>query len=79
MLAARERVMIEINITSERLDSLIDILPCMREPTISRLFGDGEYAVKAAVRRADLPDLIPRIKSCGGSDIIVSQTSQIIP
>ncbi|MCZ6834939.1 MAG: ATP phosphoribosyltransferase [Planctomycetota bacterium] len=79
VLEARERVMIEINITAARLDALVEILPCMRVPTISRLFGDGEYAIKAAVPRADLPDLIPRIKSCGGTDIIVSQTSQIIP
>ena len=79
VLEARQRVMIEINVTSERLDSLIAIIPCMREPTVSRLYGEGEYAIKAAVPRADLPELIPLIKANGGSDIIVSQTYQIIP
>jgi ATP phosphoribosyltransferase-like protein len=51
----------------------------MREPTIATLHGNAGYAVKAAVPRADLPTLIPEIKARGGTDIVVTQLSQIIP
>ncbi len=79
VLEARRRVMIEVNVSAERLEAVCAALPCMREPTISSLHGDGGYAVKAAVPRASLPRLIPELKARGGSDIVVSALSQIVP
>jgi ATP phosphoribosyltransferase len=79
VLEARQRVMIEVNISGQRLDSLVDILPCMREPTIAPLHGEAGFAVKAAVPRKDLPTLIAQIKQVGGTDIVVSDLSQIVP
>jgi ATP phosphoribosyltransferase-like protein len=51
----------------------------MREPTISRLHHDAGYAVKAAVLRSSLPRLIPELKRRGGTDLVVSSLSQIVP
>jgi len=79
VLDARQRVMIEVNVTTEALEAVVDVLPCMREPTISPLHGEGGFAVKAAVPRSDLPALIRRIKEAGGTDIVVSQLAQIVP
>ena len=79
VLEARRRVMLEVNVGRAALESVIAVLPCMREPTVSTLHGDAGYAVKAAVPRADLPRLIPEIKACGGTDIVVTQLSQIVP
>ena len=79
VLEARKRVMLEVNVSVENFKALIAVLPCMREPTIASLHGDNGYAVKAAVPRADLPRLIPLIKTSGGTDIVVSQLSQIVP
>ncbi len=79
VLEARRRVMVEVNVTAERLEEVIAVLPCMREPTISPLHGEGGYAVKAAVPRVDLPRVIPEIKSRGGTDIVVTALSQIVP
>jgi len=79
VLEARGRVMLEVNVSREALESVISVLPCMREPTIATLHGNSGYAVKAAVPRARLPLVIPEIKSRGGTDIVVSQLSQIIP
>ena len=50
---------------------VVAILPCMREPTISPLHHDAGFAVKAAVPRTDLPELIRAIKERGGTDIVV--------
>ena len=78
VLDARQRVMVEVNVTSDCLEAVIDVLPCMREPTISPLHGDLGYALKAAVRRDELARVIPAIKARGGTDIVVMQLSNII-
>ncbi len=78
VLEARRRVMVEVNVAAERLEDIVTILPCMREPTIAPLHGAHGYAVKVAVPREQLPGLIPRIKTLGGTDIVVSKLSQIV-
>jgi ATP phosphoribosyltransferase len=79
VVVARERVMLEVNVAADRLDSLVGILPCMREPTVSTLHGNTGFAVKAAVPRRALPSLVLEIKSAGGTDIVVGDLSQIVP
>jgi ATP phosphoribosyltransferase len=79
VLEARRRVMVEVNVDAAHLEAVIAALPCMREPTVSRLSGDSGYAVKAAVPRGDLPAVIPEIKARGGGDIVVSNLAQIVP
>ena len=79
VLEARERVMVEVNVSAERLEAVCAALPCMREPTVSRLHGSAGYAVRAAVRRSELPGVIPAVKRCGGTDVVVSALAQIVP
>lgn len=79
VLEARKRVMLEVNVSREHLEAIIAILPCMREPTVSSLHASTGYAVKAAVPRSDLVTIIPRLKASGGTDIVVSVLSQIVP
>jgi ATP phosphoribosyltransferase len=79
VLEARKRVMVEVNVSAERLDAVLEILPCMRQPTISTLAGDEGFAVKAAVPRELLPEVIPRLKERGGSDVVVTRLAQIVP
>lgn len=79
VLEARGRVLIEVNVPTAALEAVVSTLPCMREPTIAPLHGDAGYAVKAAVPRDRLPQLIPDIKARGGTDIVVVALSQIIP
>jgi len=79
VLEARLRVMVEVNVAADRLDALLEVLPCMRQPTVSQLAGGAGYAVKAAVPRQDLPTVVPRLKAAGGSDVVVTQIAQIVP
>lgn len=85
VLDARDRAMLEINAADDEvLQRLVEILPSMRRPTVSRLFGqrglgDGGYAVKAAVPRRGLPELIPRIRGVGGTDIVITDVQQVVP
>ena len=79
VLEARQRVMVEVNVPKSALEGVIEVLPCMREPTISPLYGGNGYAVKAAVPRENLPLVIPEIKRMGGSDVVVTKLAQIVP
>ena len=79
VLEARRRVMLEVNASAACLDAVVAVLPSMRQATVSRLFGDTGYAVKAAVPRELLPQVIPAVKAAGGTDVVVSTLSQIVP
>ncbi len=79
VLEARQRVMLEVNVSADLLERVIEILPCMREPTVAPMHGGTGFAVKAAVPRTLLPRVIPAVKACGGSDIVVSTPEQIVP
>lgn len=78
VLAARARVMIELNVSPEALQRVVDALPCMRQPTVAQLFGDDGYAVRAAVPRELVASLVVELKARGGMDIVVSSPSQIV-
>jgi len=79
VLNARLRVMIEVNAPAERLEALVALLPSMREATVAPLYGNQGYAIRAAVPRRELPALIPAIKAAGGSDVVVTSLSQLVP
>jgi ATP phosphoribosyltransferase len=79
VLEARRRVMLELNATAACLDAVVAVLPSMRQATVAPLFGNGGYAVKAAVPRDCLPHVIPAVKAAGGTDVVVSTLSQIVP
>ncbi|HZD24433.1 MAG TPA: ATP phosphoribosyltransferase [Acidimicrobiia bacterium] len=79
VLEARGRAMVELNVAPEDMERVIEILPSMREPTIATLHGSEGLAVKAAVPRSELPGLIPRLKTRGATDIVVSRLEQIVP
>ena len=79
VLEARRRVMLEVNVHESCLEAVVDMLPCMRQPTVAPLHGHAGFAVKAAVPRADLPRIIPAIKARGGTDIVVTELAQIVP
>ena len=47
VLTARGKVLIKLNVSEEKLQAVVDVLPGMKSPTVSRLYGTGYYAVEA--------------------------------
>lgn len=78
VLDARERVMLEMNVAEDKLDTVIRVLPCMRAPTVSPLFGGHGYAVKTAVKKREAAALITRLKKMGASDILESEFRKVV-
>ena len=54
-------------------------LPAMRSPTVAPLYGDNGYAVKIAVRKNEISDLIPRLKRLGAGDIVEYDLRKVVP
>lgn len=78
-LEARGRVLVKLNVGSADLSKVIDLLPSMRSPTVSELFGGGSYAVETVVPKGNINRLIPELKDAGASDIIELPISKIVP
>lgn len=78
VLEARGKVLIKLNVHEERLQEVMEILPAMKAPTISRLFGSGYYAVETVATRAEVNLLIPRLKAKGAEDILELPILKII-
>jgi ATP phosphoribosyltransferase len=77
-LEARGRVLVKLNIPADKLDAVIEILPAMKSPTVSKLFGDDAYAVETVVPKSDINTLIPALKDHGATDIIELPISKIV-
>ncbi len=70
VIDARDRVMLEMNVSRARFEDLVKGLPSMKSPTISPLYGDDGYAIKIAVKKSEVPNLLPKLKSLGATDIL---------
>src|SRR6266498_2116342 len=69
-LEARGRVLVKLNVDETRLDEVIDLLPALRSPTVSKLAGTDGYALEAVVAKAEINTLIPSLKEHGATGII---------
>jgi ATP phosphoribosyltransferase len=78
-LEARGRVLVKLNVSEDDLSGVIAVLPAMKSPTVSKLFGDdGGYAVETVVAKSDINRLIPDLKDRGATDIIELPLSKIV-
>lgn len=77
-LDARGKVLVKLNVDEERLAAIMDVLPSMRAPTVSRLANSRYCAVETVVPKADINRLIPVLKAVGAEDIIEIPISKVV-
>jgi ATP phosphoribosyltransferase len=77
-LEARGRVLVKLNVAEDKLAGIIEILPSMKSPTVSKLFGEAAYAVETVVPKSEINTLIPALKDHGATDIIELPISKIV-
>jgi ATP phosphoribosyltransferase len=51
----------------------------MRSPTVAPLYGDEGFAIKIAVKKNEVPELIPRLKKLGAGDIVEYDLRKVVP
>jgi len=79
VLDGRDRVMLEMNVPKAKFQEIVAGLPAMRSPTVAPLYGDEGYAVKIAVKKQEVPLLIPRLKKAGATDIVEYDLRKVVP
>lgn len=77
-LRARNKVLLEMHFSRENFDNVINELPCMKAPTVSKLYGEQGYAVKIAVENKEIRTLIPKLVSLGARDILEFRLEKIV-
>lgn len=78
VLNARQRVMLEMNVPKDKLEAVIQILPCMRAPTVAPLYQESGFSVKSAVERRKTLKLIPCLKKMGATDILEYEFRKVV-
>jgi ATP phosphoribosyltransferase len=78
VMEARGNVLVKLNVGDGDLDAVIELLPSMKSPTVSKLFGDGGFAVETVEAKSTINTLIPALKDAGASDIIELPLSKIV-
>jgi ATP phosphoribosyltransferase len=89
VLAARSRIMVECNCPAACLSAVVAAMPCMKRPTISPLYADAteamgtasvakDFALKGAVPRKQLVEVMQALSAAGATDILVSEPSMLL-
>lgn len=79
VLDARGKVLVKMNVPTECLDAVIDVLPSMKAPTVSELFRGAGYAVETVVPKSEINILIPQLRDKGASGIVEMPITKIVP
>ncbi len=73
------KVIIEMNVPEEKVDTVASLLPALEKPTISKLYGENWFSLKTVVNELDVIKLIPKLKKAGAKDIVEYEIRKIIP
>jgi ATP phosphoribosyltransferase len=77
-LEARGRVLVKLNVDEANLRAVIDLLPALKAPTVSKLYGEDGYAVETVVAKTDINILIPALKEHGATGILEIPIAKIV-
>jgi ATP phosphoribosyltransferase len=77
-LEARGQVLLKMNVPEDRLSEVTAVLPSMKSPTVSKLLGEGGYALETVVVKSEVNTLIPELSDRGATDIIELAIAKIV-
>jgi len=72
------KVGLKMNISQANLKKLLDVLPALKKPTISKLSEEGWWAVEVVLDELEARQLIPRIKKIGGEGIVEYPLNKVV-
>ncbi|MDF1753720.1 MAG: ATP phosphoribosyltransferase [Verrucomicrobiales bacterium] len=77
-LTARDMVGLKMNIEEKNLQSLLECIPSLRNPTVSQLAQDGWVAVETISDERKVRELIPELRKRGAEGIIEFPLNKVI-
>lgn len=75
---AEAKVGLKLNIAEKNLAKLLQSLPALRNPTISKLSQDGWVAVETIIDEHVVRELIPQLKAAGAEGIIEYPLNKVV-
>ncbi|HEB50589.1 MAG TPA: ATP phosphoribosyltransferase [Desulfobulbus sp.] len=77
-LRADRIVGLKMNVSHDRLDALIDVLPSVTAPTVAQLYKQDWFSVETVISEHQVRDLVPRLKKMGAEGIIEYALNKVI-
>ena len=78
-LSADLKVGLKMNVSKENLDKVLELLPAMRNPTVSPLSDPKWVAVETIIDESVVRELIPELQRAGAEGIIEYPLNKVIP
>jgi len=78
VIEARHQVLLTMNVPLPALDRVIEALPAMKKPTVSRLHGIDYFSIQTVVQKGLVNGLIPQLKAAGAEDILEIPIAKIV-
>ncbi len=69
-LAARQKVLLKMNVPAKALDDVVGLLPSLHAPTVSALADKDWRALETVVDRFEVRNLIPKLRARGAEGIL---------
>ncbi len=77
-LKAGKLVGIKMNVPSEQLDSIVELLPSLTAPTVSKLYNTEWFSVESIINETTVRELIPELIHRGADGIIEYPLNKIV-
>lgn len=77
-IAALGKVGLMLNVEKNNLQAVLDLLPALKNPTISQLSNPDWVAVNTILEEVTVRNLIPRLREAGGQGIVEYPLNKII-
>jgi ATP phosphoribosyltransferase len=78
-ILAHDKVGIKLNVARAKLDAVLKVLPALKKPTVSPLWGEDWVAVEVIVDEDVVRDIIPELRRAGAEGIIEYPLNKVIP
>ena len=77
-LEARHTVGLKMNVPSDKLSEVVDVLPSVRSPTVSKLASTDWVAVETVIDETTVRTIIPRLKALGAEGIVEYPLNKVV-
>ncbi|RMF30808.1 MAG: ATP phosphoribosyltransferase [Candidatus Nitrosothermus koennekii] len=78
VVEGRKKLHIFVNVKEENLKSLLEELPALKRPTISKLSEEGWYGVNTVISKDEFVKIVPRLRSLA-QGLVVHEPRLILP
>jgi ATP phosphoribosyltransferase len=68
-LEARGKVLLKMNVSADRRDAVLAVLPSAKSPTVNQL-ANGDFAIESVVPKAGINLVIPALTEAGATDLL---------